>query len=256
MKTLALIIEYDGTDFLGWQIQPEGRTVQLELEAALKTILQTDIRVTAAGRTDTGVHATGQVVHFKTTSGIACDRLMKSLNGILPADICIHAVKEMPEQFHARFSAIGRRYIYRIIRRPTALMRHCAWHVTYPLDVDAMQQACVPLIGRHDFTSFCQATSTADGTLCDLRTLEWREDHDTLVLHIEANRFLHHMVRTIVGTAVDIGRGRWKPTILADMLEARDRKAAGANAPPNGLCLEQVIYPPEFDMGNGEGVKR
>ncbi len=121
MRTLALIIEYDGTDFLGWQIQPSGRTVQGELEAALKTILQTDIRVIAAGRTDTGVHARGQVVHFKTISSMACGRLLKSLNGVLSSDIRVHVVQKVSDQFHARYSATGRHYLYRIIRRPSAI---------------------------------------------------------------------------------------------------------------------------------------
>ena len=123
MRTLALIIEYDGTDFLGWQIQPSGRTVQGELEVALKTILQTDIRVIAAGRTDAGVHARGQVVHFQTISSMACGRLLKSLNGVLSSDIRVHAVKKVSDQFHARYSATGRRYLYRIIRRPSAIKR-------------------------------------------------------------------------------------------------------------------------------------
>ena len=249
MRTLVLSIEYDGTDFLGWQIQPSGRTVQSELQAALKTILQTDTRVMAAGRTDTGVHARGQVVHFKTTTSLACDRILKSLNSVLPSDICVHSVKEAPDQFHARFSAIGRRYLYRIIRRPSAIKRLYAWYVSYPVDVNTIQQACLPLIGHHDFTSFCQATSTADGTMCEIQALVWREHQEELYLYIEANRFLHHMVRTIVGTAIDIGRGRWEPTALADMLDARDRRAAGENAPPQGLCLEKIIYPPEYDIG-------
>lgn len=248
MRTLALIIEYDGTDFLGWQIQPSGRTVQGELEVALKTILQTDIRVIAAGRTDAGVHARGQVVHFQTISSMACGRLLKSLNGVLSSDIRVHAVKKVSDQFHARYSATGRRYLYRIIRRPSAIKRLYTWYVSYPLDVETIQQACHPLIGHHDFTSFCQATSSAEGTMCEIRELVWREYHEELHLHIEANRFLHHMVRTIVGTAIDIGRGRWEPTVLADMLDARDRSAAGANAPPHGLRLEKVTYPPEFGI--------
>ena len=125
MRTLALIIEYDGTDFLGWQIQPSGRTVQGELEVALKTILQTDIRVIAAGRTDAGVHARGQVVHFQTISSMACGRLLKSLNGVLSSDIRVHAVKKVSDQFHARYSATGRRYLYRIGTGAFAFEQHC-----------------------------------------------------------------------------------------------------------------------------------
>ena len=248
MRTLVLKIEYDGTGFLGWQLQPEGRTVQGVLEAAIQKILQAEIRATAAGRTDAGVHATGQVVHFRTDSDMVVDRLKKGLNGVLPTDVRVLEAVQATDDFHARFSAVGRRYVYRIIRRPSAVRRHFAWHVAYPLDVGAMRRACAPLVGTHDFTSFCQATSTADGTVCEVRELDWIDEADELHLHIEANRFLHHMVRTIVGTAVAIGRGRWPESVMREMLEAKDRRAAGANAPAHGLCLEAVRYPSEFGI--------
>ncbi len=246
MHTLALKLEYDGTDFLGWQIQPEGRTVQGVLEEAIRTVLRVDLRATAAGRTDAGVHATGQVVHFRTDSDMGEDRLKKGLNGVLPQDVRVLEIAQTTDDFHARFSAVGRRYLYRITRRPSALRRRYAWYVANPLDVDAMRRACAPLSGLHDFRSFCRATSTADGTACDLRALDWVEEDDELRLHIEANRFLHHMVRTIVGTAVDIGRGRWSEQVMTEMLQAKDRRAAGANAPARGLCLETVCYPSDF----------
>ena len=248
MRTLVLKIEYDGTGFLGWQLQPEGRTVQGVLEEAIQKILQAGIRATAAGRTDAGVHATGQVVHFRTDSDMVVDRLRKGLNGVMPPDVRVLEAVQATDEFHARFSAEGRRYVYRIIRRPSAMRRHHAWHVAYPLDVDVMRRACSPLIGRHDFTSFCQAASTADGTVCEVRELDWIEEDDELRLHIEANRFLHHMVRTIVGTAVDIGRDRWPEQVMTEMLQAKDRRAAGANAPAHGLCLEAVRYPSEFGV--------
>lgn len=248
MRTLVLKLEYDGTGFVGWQLQPRGRTVQGVLEEAIRTVLQADYRMTAAGRTDAGVHATGQVVHFRTDSDMVVERLKKGLNGVLPPDVRVLEAAQATDDFHARFSAVGRRYVYRIIRRPSAVHRQFAWHVTYPLDVDAMRSACAPLVGRHDFTSFCQATSTADGTVCEVRELEWIEAEDELLLRIEANRFLHHMVRTIVGTAVDIGRGRWQEGVMAEMLAAQDRRAAGANAPAHGLCLEAVRYPSEFGI--------
>lgn len=248
MRTLVLKIEYDGTGFLGWQLQPEGRTVQGVLEEGIGRILQAEIRATAAGRTDAGVHAAGQVVHFRTDSDMVLDRLKKGLNGVLPADVRVLEAAQAPDDFHARFSAVGRRYRYRIIRRASAMRRHFAWHVTYPLDPDAMRRACAPLVGRHDFTSFCQATSTAEGTECEVRELEWVVEEDELRLHIEANRFLHHMVRAIVGTAVDVGRGRWAERVMEEMLEARDRRAAGANAPAHGLCLEAVRYPSGFGL--------
>lgn len=252
MRTLVLKIEYEGTDFIGWQLQPEGRTVQGVLEAAIRTILQAAHRATAAGRTDAGVHAAGQVVHIRTDSEMAVDRLKKGLNGVLPPDVRVLEAVQAHDDFHARFSAVGRRYIYRIIRRPSAMRRHYAWYVAYPLDADAMRRACAPLSGRHDFMSFCRAASTVDGTICEVRELDWDEKDDELRLHIEANRFLHHMVRTIVGTAVDIGRGRWPESVMAQMLRAKDRRAAGANAPAHGLCLKAVHYPSECGIkGSG-----
>ena len=247
MPNLAFKIEYDGTNFLGWQIQSQGRTVQSVLEEAIRTILRTETRVTAAGRTDAGVHASGQVVHFKTTLDVNINKLKKSLNGVLPPDLRILDGMEVSQDFHARFSALGRRYIYRIIRRPSAIHRHFAWHVTYPLDLEALRNSCKALIGQHDFTSFCQASSITDGSNCEIRKLDWVEMGDELRLQVEANRFLHHMVRTIVGTAVDIGRGHRSPEAMTEILSAKDRKIAGINAPPHGLCLESILYSFEFD---------
>jgi tRNA pseudouridine38-40 synthase len=249
MRTVVLTLEYDGTDFLGWQMQASGRTVQGVLEAALRTLLQEDIRVVAAGRTDTGVHAAGQVVHLKTVSAMACDRLKRGLNALLPFDMAVHAAQEVNGRFHARYSATARQYLYRILRRPSALRRRYAWHVPYALDTAAMRQACDPLVGCHDFTSFCQAASGADGAVCAVGRLRWIETDDELHLDIEANRFLHHMVRTIVGTAVDVGRGRWKPAAMADILAAKDRRMAGVTAPAHGLCLVRISYPAAFGIG-------
>lgn len=242
-RTLAFVIEYDGTDFLGWQIQAEGRTVQGVFETALRTILQEETRSIAAGRTDTGVHALGQVVHCSTTSTIPVDRLQAGLNGLLPPDIVVHHIQEVRHDFHARYSATGRQYEYRILLRPSALRRRYAWYTRYSLDIDAMIQACKPLVGVHDFSSFCRMAARETGARCDIRHLRWYKVDDELRLDIEADRFLHNMVRVIVGTAVDIGRGRWAPDVMRRMLEAQNRCAAGTTAPPHGLCLMRVTYP-------------
>jgi len=246
MRTLVLKIEYDGTDFQGWQWQPEGRTVQRVLETAICTVLQSEAHVIAAGRTDAGVHATGQVAHFRTNRDMEVNRLKKGLNGVLPDDVTVLESLEAPEGFHARFSAVEREYVYRIIGRPSALRRRYAWHIPYNLDLQAMRRACYPLVGRHDFKSFCQAASSAEGSMCEVKNLEWVEAGDEVHLRICANRFLHHMVRAIVGTAVDVGRGRWSAEMMAEMLSARDRRAAGTNAPARGLCLVNIHYSAEF----------
>ena len=241
-------MEYDGTDFLGWQLQASGRTVQSVVEGALRTLLQEDLRVTAAGRTDTGVHAVGQVAHLTTDSVLSCDRLKRALNGLLPDDVTVHSAQEVSEGFHSRFSAVERQYRYRILLRPSALRRRHTWLVAYRLEVAALRLACAPLAGVNDFTSFCQTAASQGGAICEIRRLEWIEEEDELRLDISANRFLHHMVRTIVGTAVEVGRGRWDSERVRQMLEAKDRRLAGPTAPAHGLCLMKVRYPDEYGI--------
>ncbi len=243
MRRIALTLEYDGTDFVGWQIQPRGRTVQEELEAALGRIFQTDTRATAAGRTDTGVHALGQVVHFDTGSSMPLYRIRHALNGLLKPDTVVRDIWQAEPSFHARFDAIGREYCYRIVRHPTALLRHLTWHVPYDLDLEKMSEGCGALLGRHDFASFCQAASAAEGTECVIKSLVWQRTDSELRMTVRANRFLHHMVRTVVGTSVEIGRGRWECDRMKAILDGKDRKIAGPNAPPHGLCFVRVDYP-------------
>jgi tRNA pseudouridine38-40 synthase len=249
MRKLVLILEYDGSDFLGWQVQPGARTVQGALEEALQTILQERLRVIGSGRTDTGVHALGQVAHFRTASKMACPPLRRGLNSLLPPDVTVHSIQEAEEAFHARYKATSRLYRYRMLRHASPLRQRYAWHVPYRIDVDRMRRACEPLIGEYDFASFCRTTSSEEvGTRCLVRRIEWIEAGDEIHLEIESNRFLHNMVRAIVGTAVDIGRGRWEPERMAKMLEAFDRRAAGPTAPSCGLCLIKVSYPKVFGL--------
>ncbi|MBM3262493.1 MAG: tRNA pseudouridine(38-40) synthase TruA [candidate division Zixibacteria bacterium] len=248
MRTLALTLEYDGTDFLGWQIQASGRTVQAVLETALSILLREKVRTIAAGRTDAGVHALGQVAHFSTASSMSCYRLLRGLSGLLPPDVAVYAAQEIQATFHARYSAIERRYRYRILRRPGALQRRYVWQIRYPLDIAPMRRACAVLVGNHDFVSFCQTGSGEENTICDVHTLIWSEVEDELFLDISANRFLHHMVRTLVGTAVEIGRGRWTPEKMQEILEGKDRCLAGPTAPAAGLCLMRVVYPAKYGI--------
>jgi len=239
---MKVLIEYDGTDFFGWQAQRKRRTVQGELQKALSTLLNSDVALTGAGRTDTGVHALGQVAHFTTDAEADVATIHRGLNSILPDDIVVHEVEEGPPDFHARFSAKARRYIYRITRERRAIGRQFAWYVKYPLDLSKMKRSAESLRGRQDFRSFCSAESESTDYTCTLLDVHWAEENGQLIFEAEADRFLQHMVRTIVGTLVEVGRGRWEISRVADILKARDRRRAGPTAPAHGLCLVEVKY--------------
>jgi len=241
-RNIKLVLEYDGTDFRGWQVQPTGRTVQGELERALHQLLQEDIRVISAGRTDEGVHALGQVVNFHTQSPLATANILRGLNALLPPDIVVKEVEEVDETFHARFSAKSRTYRYVICRRLRAIGRHYSWFVPYALEFDLLQQVAGQVLGEHDFQSFCPPKAEVEHHWCIVYRSEWHQQGDQWVYEIEANRFLHHMVRILVGTMVDIGRGRWRLEDFRRILEARDRSTAGPTAPAKGLFLVKVSY--------------
>jgi tRNA pseudouridine38-40 synthase len=242
MRNIKLTLEYDGTDFVGWQVQPNGRSVQEELEKALRQILQEECRTHAAGRTDSGVHARGQVINFFTSKTVSPQQLARSLNGVLPEDVVVLKAEEVDERFHARYSAKSRRYRYVISRAPTALLRKYSWALGYQLDVPTMQRCAEMIRGEHDFQSFCKAEAEVDHYRCVVHTAEWREVGVMLEFHIEANRFLHGMVRALVGTMVDVGRGYTPREAFQEILEARNRNAAGMSAPSRGLFLEEVLY--------------
>ena len=239
---IRLVLEYDGTFFKGWQIQPNQRTVQGELEARLGRLFNQPVRVIGSGRTDTGVHALGQVANFHTSKSMPPDRLQNALNAMLPPDIVIRQAQEVSEKFHARFDAKCREYIYQIGYRKRAIGREYAWWIRSPLDLSAMQQAASMLIGYRDFTSFCVAAKEKEDRRCQVFCCDWHAKKDGVSFSIQANRFLRAMVRSIVGTLVDIGRGARAPDAIAAIIEARDRRCAGASAPPQGLFLKQVIY--------------
>jgi tRNA pseudouridine38-40 synthase len=247
MATHKLILEYDGTAYAGWQRQVNQPTVQAALEAAIEQITQTKVPVVGAGRTDAGVHALGQVVSFRSEKPLSASAWERALNGLLPDDISIRSVEPVADEFHARYSAKQKIYEYRILNRRdrSALARFRAWHVRKPLDVTAMRQAAALLVGRQDFSSFQGSPTDTDNPVCDLRGLEIHQDthdHDWIRLEAGADRFLKQMVRAIVGTLVEVGHGKRAATSLKDILQAKDRCAAGVTAPPHGLYLMRVDY--------------
>jgi len=238
-----LIVEYDGTDFHGWQLQSEKRTVQAALEDALARLLGQPVRVAAAGRTDAGVHAAGQVVCFHSQRVVALDTLRRALNALTPTDLAIRAADTVPDAFDPRRTARGRRYVYRIWNRaePSPFWRRYTWHVPWPLDAEAMQRAAAQLVGEFDFSSFRAAGCDATHPMRRVFRSDLARTGDQLVYEIEATAFLRHMVRNIVGTLVEIGSGR-RSEDLGALLAARDRNLAAATAPAHGLCLAEVRY--------------
>jgi tRNA pseudouridine38-40 synthase len=241
-RNIKLVLEYDGTDFCGWQIQPQVRTVQGVLEAALTGLLQHFVRVTVAGRTDTGVHAMGQVANFVTTSHLPISTLLRGGNALLPRDVRIVDCEQVATEFHSRFSAKARSYQYRICQYPRAVGRQYAWHVYHHVSIESMQEACFFLLGENDFTSFCQATSQLDHHRCFVHSANWCKDEKDLIFEITANRFVHNMIRILVGTFIEIGRGKWSPQEMQSILQGMDRRLAGPTAPAKGLTFMQVTY--------------
>ncbi|MBI2618839.1 MAG: tRNA pseudouridine(38-40) synthase TruA [Ignavibacteriales bacterium] len=242
MRTVKLLLEYDGTDFVGWQYQTNGRSVQGILEQALSDLLQESVRVTGAGRTDSGVHARGQVAHFKTNAVMKPRELYRGLNGLLPEDVVVRWVDDVDEAFHARYSAKGRRYCYYVSQAPVALNRKQRWFVGHPLDLAAMQRCADAIVGEHDFQAFCKVESNVDHYRCVIQTSRWVRNGDDVTFEIVGNRFLHGMVRALVGTMVEIGRGYRGVGDFPVIMESRDRTQAGMSAPAQGLVLEEVLY--------------
>jgi tRNA pseudouridine38-40 synthase len=247
MRTLKLTLQYDGTHYVGWQRQAEGTSIQGLLEAALQPLAGAPVTLHGAGRTDAGVHALGQVASVTMATTLDRGTLVRALNAVLPPDVRVTAVEDAPAEFHARFSATGKVYEYRIVNAPivSPFIQRYAWHVIPPLDVGAMRQASAALIGRHDFASFQAAGSSTHTSVRALRRLEWvaGSGPDTpTVMRVEGDGFLRHMVRTIAGTLVEVGLGRRPPDATASILAARDRTLAGPTAPAHGLFLVRVLY--------------
>jgi tRNA pseudouridine38-40 synthase len=248
MRTFKLTLAYDGTDYCGWQYQPDKPTLQGTLEAALAGVTQEQIRVTGSGRTDAGVHALGQVISFQSGTRLSCAELMKALNATLPQDMAVLEVAEASEGFHAIRSAVRKRYRYQIHDGPVTdvFLRRYVWHVRHRLNESAMQEAGQVLIGRHDFASFQTQGTYRESTVRTVNHLSvtrGQEANANLVtLEIEADGFLYNMVRAIVGTLVQVGRGRKPLPWPGEVLQARDRRLAGMTAPPQGLFLVRVEY--------------
>jgi tRNA pseudouridine38-40 synthase len=238
------VLSYDGTAYAGWQTQTDPPTVQALLTREVRRLCGDGARVTGASRTDAGVHALRQVASVTTASALPPAAILGALNAALPPDIRILAAAEAAPGFHARFAARGKRYGYLVDngRVASPVLRRFAWHVATPLDAGRMRQALTALRGTHDFTAFCAAAGREHSPVCTVRAVHVVRRAARLAVLISADRYLHHMVRNVVGSAVDVARGAREPGWLAEVLAGRDRRRAGPTAPPQGLTLLRVIY--------------
>lgn len=258
MRNLSLEIEYDGTNYCGWQVQTghrsqvsghrfqvtRRRSIQGTIEKTLKRILQEKVKLIASGRTDAGAHAKAQVANFKTHSNIPSDKLQKALNALLPKDISISRVTDVPRNFHSRFQAKSKVYRYTILNRayPSALLNNKVYFFSHPLDVLIMQKEARCLLGTHNFKSF-QASDTKERRASrTIKKIKIAKKNGLIYIDIEANSFLYHMVRNIVGTLIEAGRGRFKPGTIRKILLNCDRRLSGPTIPASGLCLVKVNY--------------
>jgi len=241
---IKLTVEYDGTNYCGWQVQPNGESVQAVLERAISTFLGTSTRITGSGRTDAGVHALGQVANFYSEKEYDPHRIRRALNALTPDDITIKQVEIVLDKFDARRDGRSRVYEYHILNRPTVspFYLNRAWHLHEPLDAASMIAATACLIGKHDFSSFRAAGCEAAHPVREVYCANMDQRGELLAYTIEATAFLRHMVRNIMGTLVEVGRGLRTPQSFFDLLEARDRTKAGPTAPPHGLYLLEVKY--------------
>jgi tRNA pseudouridine38-40 synthase len=277
MRNIRLIVEYDGTDFFGWQRQPDVPTIQGEIESALEKIFGEKLTLYGSGRTDAGVHALNQAANFKTAGAIPCENLLRALNDLLPLSVRIKKAENVAESFHARYGARAKTYRYRILCAPVAspFVARFVYHYPHPLDQKQMAAAARLLVGEHDFTSFAASPShgvrdsgfglgqesnstflrnsnleTRNPEDSNVRTiftsrLTWRPRTSILAYEVRGSGFLHHMVRNIVGTLIEVGRGKLAPPDVRAILKARDRARAGPTAPASGLCLVKVEYGPK-----------
>lgn len=247
---IALGVEYDGTDFLGWQRLDKGRTVQGVLEQALSFVAAAPVAVTCAGRTDAGVHGRCNVVHFEPPVERADRSWLLGANSRLPDDVCIRWLRRLPGDFHARFSARARRYRYTLLNRsirPALDARYVAW-LRDPLDAQLMQQGATHLLGEHDFSAFRTVACQAPNPVRTVHSLAVRRDGDYIHFEIQANAFLHHMVRNIVGSLLVVGQGQRDPAWIAELLQGRNRTVAGPTAPSRGLTFLCPLYPAQWAL--------
>jgi tRNA pseudouridine38-40 synthase len=242
-RKLMAVVEYDGTDYLGFQLQPQGPTVQGEIEKALAAVTQEEVRIVGAGRTDAGVHARGQVVVFSRVWRHPIEELQRALNAVLPADIAVRELRPVAEGFHPRFDAASREYRYTIFNQPlrSPLARRFAYHFPRPLEVAAMNEAAGILVGSRDFASFGRAPQ-GDNTVREVYRAQWTSEEPFVYFDIVANAFLYRMVRCLVGTLLLVGTGELSPDGFEEILWSADRSRAGQAAPAHGLCLMKVNY--------------
>lgn len=246
LNRIALEIQYDGTCYNGWQIQNSGKTVQGEIERAIKILTRRHVRLICAGRTDTGVHALGQVAHFNPEEKISLQRLCIGLNGILERDISIKNAYNVLPDFHARFSAVCREYIYLIynhhLRNP--FMTNRALWISHPLDLDYLRETAGYLVGEMDFKSFCKKISANENTVRRIDSIEIKKYNEVIVIRIKGNAFLHNMIRIIVGTMYQMFKDKKDPDYIVEIIKSKDREMSGDTAPPCGLYLNCISYQP------------
>jgi len=249
MRNIKLVLAYDGTEFAGWQIQPDAPTIQGALAQAIEKLTREKVLPQGSGRTDAGVHALGQVASFSTESSIPTENLLKALNSNLPSSIRVLEVSEVPASFHARKSATGKTYRYRMYRGavcPPFLSRY-VWHYPYPLNENTMAEAAAKVVGEHDFTSFAAVDPERgrDEEMSNVRRISlsaYQREGEEFIYTVHGTGFLHHMVRNLAGTFLLVGKGTLQPVEIERILEAKNRSAAGATAPANGLYLVSVDY--------------
>ena len=245
MRNFKIVVEYDGTAYCGWQRQKNGISIQQVLEEKICLITCEKVKVIGSGRTDAGVHAWNQVASFRSITRLPAEIIHRGVNGLLPPDIVVKKIEEVPAEFHPQYDARGKVYLYRICNRRLrpALGRNYCWFVHYPLDLAAIKQAAEYLIGRYDFSCFCATGSSVKDRTRTVQDVSINTGDDGLLeITIEAQGFLRCMVRNIVGTLVEIGRGRRKPGEMKEIIDSRNRNAAGATAPARGLYLKEVKY--------------
>ncbi|MEH7274433.1 tRNA pseudouridine(38-40) synthase TruA [Neobacillus vireti] len=245
MNRYKCILSYDGSGFSGYQVQPNKRTIQSQIEAVLAIMHKgSSIKISASGRTDAGVHAKGQVIHFESPLPLVEEKWELALNSMLPEDISILSVKKVDPSFHARFDASGKEYRYFLNQSPKRdpFKRNYAYHYPYPLNVGAMKEACQYLLGTHDFSSFCSARTEVEDKVRTIETIEILQEEERFCFRFVGNGFLYNMVRILVGTLLEVGSGKREPSEIAEILEKKDRRYAGKTAPGQGLYLWKVYY--------------
>jgi tRNA pseudouridine38-40 synthase len=244
VRNIKLIIEYDGTNYAGWQRQPHDITIQGEIERAIGEITGEETQITGSSRTDAGVHAKGYVANFYTNSKIVIEKFTGAINSKLPLDIVILHSLDVAEEFHSRYNSIGKRYSYAILNRheSVAVGRNYLYHHKWILDTKAMKEAAEYFIGTHDFSAFKNLGSSAKTSVRTITELHITKDGDLIKIYIAADGFLYNMVRIIVGSLIRVGEGKIKPNEIKDIIESKQRSKAGKSVPPGGLCLEEVFY--------------